>query len=90
MYDPHEPLDLQTTLTTLMEEFDYQDYGYRLPRNAPQVMACLIARYFDLDSGALALTAISLLEYIVGDVGPRNSGEFEAGPGNTTPWQEDT
>jgi hypothetical protein len=79
--DEFQPLDLVTTLNTLIAESDYCSYGYRLPGHKPQILGCLIANYFDLDQHAIALCAISLLEYIGTD---GQSGNWYAGPGNTT------
>jgi hypothetical protein len=76
-----EPLDFVTTLNTLIAEWDFRSYGYRLPGNKPQILGCMVANFFDLDSHAIALCAISLMEYIYTQ-GP--SDDWLRGYGNTS------
>jgi hypothetical protein len=67
--DAPEPLDVVTTLNSLIREWDYETYGYELPGNEPQILGCIVANFFDQDHQAIAMTAISLLEYISGPPG---------------------
>jgi hypothetical protein len=85
--DAPEPLDLVTTLNTLIAEWDYESYGYSLPGNKPQILGGLVANFFDLDQHAIALVTISPMEYLVTQKWDDDWGL--SGPGNTTQLDPD-